>query len=64
MNRSVFDPRRIQKAGGALSGCSTIYQDSSSQGAITAIDGAPQCKAEIWGLSTGLEETCAVVVAP
>lgn len=49
MNRPASDPGRIQKAGGAMSGCSAIYQASSSRGAILAIDGTPGCKAEIWG---------------
>ncbi len=49
MNRPVLDPWRIQRAGGVMSCCSTIYQASSSRWAITAIDGASWCRAEIWG---------------
>lgn len=64
MNRPVSDPGRIQKAGGAMSGCSTIYQASTSRGGHRRNRWLLDARLKYGGLSTGLEETCAVVVAP
>ena len=58
MNGPVLDPRRMQRAVVWL----LLYLSaSSSSGAIAAIDGT---RLKYGGLSTGLEEIYAVVVAP